>query len=218
MEVILLERVDKLGQMGDVVKVKGGYARNYLLPQNKALRATKENLSFFEGQRKQLEARNLERKQEAEAVGQEIDGQSFVIIRQAGESGQLYGSVTIRDIAEAATAGGFTVARSQVVLNKPIKTIGLEEIVLKLHPEVAVTISINVARSEEEAERQAAGEDMTQERLDEDEEDVLALAEEVFENAEDARLAVEGEEDGDAPEDDGALDTEGEGEEPRQGD
>lgn len=158
MQVILLERIAKLGQMGDVVTVKDGYARNFLLPQNKALRATKENRARFEKERAQLEARNLELKKEAEAVREKLDGQSFVVIRQAGESGQLYGSVASRDIAEAVTGGGFSIERRQVMLDKPIKTLGLTEVKISLHPEVIAKITLNVARSPDEAERQARGE------------------------------------------------------------
>lgn len=161
MQVILLERIAKLGQMGDTVRVRDGYARNFLLPQGKALRANKANLERFENERSQLEARNLERKQEAEAVAGKLDGESLVMIRSAGETGQLYGSVSTRDIAEGLTAAGYTVARSQVQLNTPIKTIGLHSILIALHPEVEVNVSANVARSEDEAARQAAGEDLT---------------------------------------------------------
>lgn len=161
MEVILLERVGRLGQMGDVVRVKDGYARNFLLPQGKALRATESNRKTFEGQRVQLEARNLELKTEAEGVAGRLDGQTFVSIRQAGDTGQLYGSVSTRDIAEAISAGGFSVERRQVMLDKPIKALGLHEVRVALHPEVAVKVSINVARSADEAERQARGEDVT---------------------------------------------------------
>lgn len=161
MQVILLERIGHLGQMGDVVNVKNGYARNYLLPQKKAMRATDENKKVFETQRAQLEANNLERKSEAEQVGEKLSGQSFVAIRQAGDTGQLYGSVSTRDIAEAISAGGFTIERRQIVLNRPIKELGLHEVDVMLHPEVSVQVSINVARTEDEAERQAAGEDVT---------------------------------------------------------
>ncbi len=155
MQVILLERVEKLGQMGDVVKVKSGFARNFLLPRKKALRATKQNLELFETQRKQLEADNLERRQEAEKVAVQVEGRRVVIIRSAGESGQLYGSVTARDIAGALTEDGVTVGRNQVVMDRPIKTLGLHDMRVSLHPEVAVTVSVNVARSAEEAKRQA---------------------------------------------------------------
>lgn len=160
MEVILLERVGRLGQMGDIVKVKPGFARNYLLPRHKALRATEANKKRFETERVQLEARNLAARTEAEAVNNKLDGQRFVIIRQAGEMGQLYGSVSSRDIADALTAGGFSVERSQIVLNTPIKTIGLHALVIQLHPEVASNVTVNVARSADEAERQAAGENV----------------------------------------------------------
>jgi large subunit ribosomal protein L9 len=160
MEVILLERVAKLGQMGDVVRVKDGYARNFLLPNGKALRATKANREHFVTQRAQLEARNLEAKKEAAAVGEKLNGHAFVIIRQAGEMGQLYGSVAARDIAEIVTAGGFSVGKQQIVLNTPIKMIGLHNVTVHLHPEVDVKIIVNVARSPEEAERQARGEEV----------------------------------------------------------
>jgi large subunit ribosomal protein L9 len=156
-DVILLERVENLGQMGQVVKVRPGYARNYLLPQKKALRATKNNLTYFEKQRAQLEATNLKRKQEAEEVAKKLDGLSVVIVRTAGESGQLYGSVSARDIADAITAAGVTVERRQIVLDKPIKTLGLHPLRVVLHPEVAVTVTANVAQSAEEAEMQAKG-------------------------------------------------------------
>ncbi len=158
MEVILLERVAKLGQMGETVRVRDGYARNFLLARGKALRATEGNKKHFETQRAQIEARNLEAKAEAEGVAEKLDGQTFVIIRQAGESGHLYGSVATRDIAEAATAGGFTLNRNQLVLTHPIKALGLHIVPVHLHPEVDVKISVNVARSQEEAERQARGE------------------------------------------------------------
>ncbi len=161
MEVILLERVAKLGQMGETVKVRDGYARNFLLPRNKALRATKANKERFETQRSQLEARNLERRKEAEGVGSKLNGQSFTIIRQAGETGVLYGSVSTRDLAETMTAGGFSVNREQIAINQPIKTLGLHSVPVLLHPEVEVTVTINVARSPEEAERQARGEQVT---------------------------------------------------------
>jgi len=160
MQVVLLERVEKLGQMGDVVKVKDGFARNFLLPKKKALRATKANLSYFEGQRAQLEARNLEQKKEAESVAAKLDGQIFMLLRQAGDRGQLYGSVSTRDIATAISAGGYSIDRGQVPLDKPIKLIGLYPMAVILHPEVRATVTINVARTEEEAERQARGEDV----------------------------------------------------------
>ena len=161
MEVILLERDAKLGQMGETVKVRDGFARNFLLPRGKALRATKTNKEHFETQRAQLEARNLERRKEAEVVAERLNGQSFTVIRQAGETGVLYGSVSTRDLAELVTAGGFSVDRNQIVLNAPIKTLGLHKVPVALHPEVDVTVTINVARSPEEAERQARGESVT---------------------------------------------------------
>lgn len=157
MQVILLERVAKLGQMGDVVKVKDGYGRNFLLPQGKALRATESNIKSFEARKAQLEAQNLETKKEAEVVGAKLDGQAFVVIRSASDAGALYGSVTTRDVADAATEGGFTVNRGQVVLDRPIKDLGLHSVSVVLHPEVSVRITINVARSAEEAELQASG-------------------------------------------------------------
>jgi large subunit ribosomal protein L9 len=156
-ELILLERVDKLGQMGEVVSVRPGYARNYLLPQRKALRATKENLAYFESRRVQLEATNLERRAEASEIGAKLEGLAVVIIRQAGESGQLYGSVSASDIAEAVTSAGFTIGKRQVVLDRPIKTTGLHAVRVVLHPEVSVTVTANVAQSAEEAEMRAKG-------------------------------------------------------------
>jgi large subunit ribosomal protein L9 len=156
-ELILLERVEKLGQMGQLVKVRPGYARNYLLPQKKAMRATKDNLAYFETRRVQLEADNLARKADAEEVGKKLEGLSVVLIRQAGESGQLYGSVSSRDIADAVTAAGFTVDRQQIVLDRPIKTLGLHPVRVMLHPEVGVTVTANVAQSAEAAEMQKAG-------------------------------------------------------------
>jgi large subunit ribosomal protein L9 len=157
MHVVLLERVEKLGQMGDVVSVKDGFGRNFLLPQGKALRATKANLAKFETQRAQLEARNLELKKEAGAVAAKLDGQAFVVIRQAADGGALYGSVNARDAAEAATAGGFSVDKRQIVLDRPVKELGLHRMRVVLHPEVSATITINVARSQDEAELQAQG-------------------------------------------------------------
>ena len=161
MQVILLERVARLGQMGDEVKVRDGFARNFLLPQGKALRANEANRKKFEGQRAQLEARNLERKTEAQGVAEKLDGKSFIVVRAAGETGQLYGSVSTRDIADLLTEGGFSVGRNQVELNQPIKAIGLTNIAISLHPEVDVTITLNIARSADEAERQARGETLT---------------------------------------------------------
>lgn len=160
MQVILLQRIGRLGQMGDIVNVKDGYARNYLLPQKKALRATEDNKKVFEGRRAQLEADNLAHKSEAEAVAAKLDGQSFVLIRAAGDTGQLYGSVSTRDIAAVITEGGFTVDRNQIVLDKPIKTLGLTPATVQLHPEVSCTISLNIARSQDEADKQARGENV----------------------------------------------------------
>lgn len=162
-EVILLQRVDKLGQMGEVVKVKPGFARNYLLPQKKAIRANKDNLARFETQRAQLEALNIKRRDEAERIAERVAGISVVIIRQAGESGSLYGSVSSRDIADGCAEGGLTVNRSQVILEHPIKTLGLVTVRVVLHPEVTIPVVVNVARSAEEAERQARGEALARE-------------------------------------------------------
>jgi large subunit ribosomal protein L9 len=161
MQVILLQRIGRLGQMGDVVKVKDGFARNFLLPQGMALRASKDNQAEFEKRRVVLEANNLTQKTEAEAVGVKLAGKQFVTIRQAGDTGQLYGSVSTRDIADSVIAGGFTVDRRQITLDKPIKTLGVHEVTVALHPEVLVKIGVNVARSEDEAARQARGEDVT---------------------------------------------------------
>jgi large subunit ribosomal protein L9 len=190
MQVILLQRVGRIGQMGDVVNVKDGFARNFLLPQKKALRATKENLAKFEGQRAQLEANNLELKKEAEAVAAKLDGQSFVAIRSAGDTGQLYGSVSTRDIAEVVTGGGFTVDRNQVVIEKPIKTLGLHSAKIQLHPEVLVGVTVNVARSQEEAERQARGENVTV--IKDEKLDIETYSEDLFEEG--AAPKEEGEE------------------------
>lgn len=177
MEVVLLERVEKLGQMGDIVTVKQGYARNFLLPQAKALRATKANLVQFEAQRAQLETRNLEAKTEAERIAADLDGQQFIVIRQASESGSLYGSVAGRDVAEAATEGGFTVERRQIVLEKPVKELGLHAMRVILHPEVDATITINVARSADEAKLQASGRSIQDLRAEEDAEAEFDIAE-----------------------------------------
>jgi large subunit ribosomal protein L9 len=185
MEVILLERVVKLGQMGEIVRVRDGYARNFLLPQGKALRATKDNRARYEGMKAQLETRNLELKGDAEKVGAKLDGQSFVVIRQASETGQLYGSVSPRDLVTILTDGGFTVSRGQISLNTPIKTLGLHKVPVALHPEIDVTITLNVARSADEAERIARGENVLMPR---DERPVIltgeaaAEADEFFEN------------------------------------
>jgi large subunit ribosomal protein L9 len=194
MEVILLERVAKLGQMGDVVRVKDGFARNFLLPKGKALRATKENRSRFEGMKVELEARNLEQKGEAEKIGAKLNGQSFTVLRQAAEGGQLYGSVSPRDIAALVAEKGFTLSRAQIALNAPIKTIGLHKVPVALHSEVEVTISVAVARNADEAQRLARGEDITIVR-DEAEEaaaEAAAAAEAFFEpEAIEARRAKE---------------------------
>lgn len=194
MQIILLERIGRLGQMGDVVKVKDGYARNFLLPLGKALRATKDNLARFEKERHQLEARNLELKKEAEAVGAKLAGKSFVVLRQAGDGGQLYGSVSTRDISDLVTAGGFTIARSQVLLDRPIKALGLHDVRVGLHPEVDVKVVVNVARTEEEAERQARGEDVSRSREDIEAEQAAIAAEALFESEDLAHAAVEDEE------------------------
>jgi len=177
MEIVLLERVEKLGQMGDVVRVKDGYARNFLLPEGKALRATKANLARFEAERAQLEARNLELKKEAESVAQRLDGQSFVVLRAAAESGSLYGSVSPRDVAEAVSAGGFSVDRKQVVQDKPVKELGLHSLRIMLHPEISATVTINVARSEEEARIQAAGKTVGEARAEEEAAEEFEIAE-----------------------------------------
>ena len=161
MEVILLERVGKLGHMGDTVRVKDGYARNFLLPRAKALRATEENKKKFEGQRAELEERNHQAKAKAAAVSDKLNGKSFVIIRQAGETGQLYGSVSARDVSEAITAAGFAAHRNHVAMAQPIKNLGLHKTLVHLHPELSAQVTVNVARSVEQAERQAKGEDLT---------------------------------------------------------
>ena len=194
MQVILLERIEKLGQMGDEVRVKDGFARNFLLPKKKALRATKANRDYFQGQKAQLEANNLKLKGEAEKIGNKLDGKKFVLIRQAGDRGQLYGSVSPRDIADVMEKFGFKVDRHQVSSSVAIKSIGLFTIPVVLHPEVKVNVTINVARSEDEAERQARGEDVLAERTDAEEEKVAA--EELFEagagpKADDAEAAEE---------------------------
>jgi len=184
MEVILLQRVAKLGQMGEVVRVKDGFARNFLLPQGKALRATKDNRSKFEGMKAQLEASNLEQKKDADVVAGKLNGKSFIVVRQASDVGQLFGSVSARDIAALLTEGGFTVDRNQIQLQLPIKTIGLHTVPVALHPEVEVTITINVARNAEEAERQARGENVTQRREETDQEAAAADAAAFFEKPE----------------------------------
>jgi large subunit ribosomal protein L9 len=161
MQVILLERISKLGQMGETVKVRDGFARNFLLPQGKAMRANAANKARFENERATLEARNLERKSEAQQVADALAGKSFLVVRSAGETGQLYGSVAARDVSDILAAEGFNVGRNQVELNTPIKTIGLHDVTLHLHAEVTLTIELNVARSAEEAGRQSKGESLT---------------------------------------------------------
>jgi large subunit ribosomal protein L9 len=182
MEVILLERVAKLGQMGDVVRVKDGFARNYLLPKGKALRATTDNRSRFETMKVDLEARNLEQKGEADKVAQKLNGQGFTVLRQAAEGGQLYGSVSPRDIATLVIEKGFAVNRAQIALNAPIKTIGLHKVPVSLHPEVEVTINVTVARNTDEAQRLARGEDLTvvRDEAEEAAEEAAAAAAEAF--------------------------------------
>jgi len=200
MQVILLERIGRLGQMGDVVTVKDGFARNYLLPQGKALRATEANRKRFERERAQLEARDLELKTEAQAVAAKLDGQSFIVIRQAGDTGQLYGSVSTRDIAEAVTEGGFTIERRQVMLDRPIKTLGLHQLRLQLHAEVEPHITVNVARSADEAAKQARGEDVSRAatEAEEDAEAARRAAAALFEEGAPAEIAGEAAEGGEA--------------------
>jgi large subunit ribosomal protein L9 len=176
MEVILLERVGRLGQMGDVVRVKDGFARNFLLPKGKALRATKDNRSRFETMKVDLEARNLEQRGEAEKIGKKLDGQNFTVLRQAAEGGQLYGSVSPRDIAMLIVEGGFQIDRDQITLHAPIKNIGMHKVPIALHPEVEVTINVAVARNADEAARLARGENVTVVRTDEEEAKAEALA------------------------------------------
>ena len=177
MQVILMERVAKLGQMGDVVEVRPGFARNYLLPQGKALTASKQNIANFEAQKTQLETRNLETKKEAEDLAARLDGRNFIVIRSASDAGALYGSVTTRDAAEIATEGGFSVDRKQVVQISPIKELGLHEMEVRIHPEVSATIVLNVARSLEEAELQASGKSIQERAAEEEEEAEFEIAE-----------------------------------------
>jgi len=193
MQVILLERIGRLGQMGDVVTVKDGFARNYLLPQGKALRATEANRKRFERERTQLEAQDLELKSEAQVVSTKLDGKSFVVIRQAGDTGQLYGSVSTRDIAAAVTEGGFSIERRQVMLDRPIKTLGLHELRISLHAEVQPRVTINVARSPDEAARQARGEDISRAmtEAEEDAEAARIAAAALFEEGAPAELVEE---------------------------
>ena len=168
MKVILLERVERLGALGDVVIVKDGFARNFLLPRHKALRANNANLKVFDAQRAEIEARNAKTKEAAGQAGEKLDGASYVLIRQAGESGQLYGSVSGRDVSDAISAEGGKVERSMVAMDKPIKTIGVHEVKVRLHPEVTVTVSVNVARSQDEADRQARGENVISSQFEEE--------------------------------------------------
>ncbi|HVQ11646.1 MAG TPA: 50S ribosomal protein L9 [Methyloceanibacter sp.] len=195
MQVILLERIGRLGQMGDVVNVKDGFARNFLLPHGKALRATEANRKRFERDRSQLEARDLELKSEAQGVSAKLDGKSFVVIRQAGDSGQLYGSVSTRDIASAVTEGGFSIERRQVMLDRPIKALGLHEVRISLHGEVEPRVTVNVARSADEAARQARGEDVsrTMTEAEEDAEAARIAAAALFEEGAPVALADEAE-------------------------
>lgn len=200
MQVILLERVAKLGQMGDVVSVKDGYARNYLFPQKKALWASEANIASFEADKAQLEANNLETKKEAEAFAERLGGQQFIVIRQASDGGSLYGSVTTRDAADAATEAGFTVDRRQVALTAPIKDLGLHTVIVTLHPEVECEIEMNVARSEEEAELQAAGINVVDQAAEEEAQAEIEIAE-LFEDIGAAELdELAGGDDDDAPE------------------
>jgi len=189
MKVVLLERVERLGALGDVVNVKDGFARNFLLPNSKALRATESNLKVFEVQRKDIEARNEKARDAAEKSGSKLDGKVYVMIRQAGESGQLYGSVSGRDVADAINAEGGQVERSAVVLDKPIKTLGMHPVKLKLHAEVTITVTINIARSNDEAERQARGENVITSQFEEDRQQAIEQAEELFEGGAGQALA-----------------------------
>jgi len=193
MQVILLERVENLGHIGDEVKVKDGFARNFLLPKNKALRATDSNRKAFEARRADIEAKNAERRSEAEVSSKELDGMTFVVIRQASETGQLYGSVSTRDIADAATEAGANVQRTQVKLDKPLKTLGLFPVRIILHPEVSAEVTINIARSADEAERQARGEDVLArvDEIDEDEAEETAEADAETPEGEEAATSEE---------------------------
>ena len=188
MEVILLERIEKLGTIGDVVKVKNGYARNFLLPRGKALRANESNRKVFEANREKIEATNAERRSGAEGEASKIDGAKVQLIRQASNTGQLYGSVSARDLAEALETAGYKVAKNQIVLDKPIKAIGVQQVKIALHPEVSVTITVNVARSPEEAELQAQGKDVMAEMF---EKDVAGFTEDYDPNAEPGEIASE---------------------------
>jgi len=195
MDVILLERIAKLGQMGDTVKVRDGYARNYLLPTGRALRANEANRARFEAQKAQLVQRNEERKAEAKSVADTLEGKSFIVVRSAGETGQLYGSVSTRDVSEILAEEGYKVGRNQVELNHPIKTIGLHSVTISLHPEVSVEIEFNIARSPDEAERQARGEDLTSvEAMYGPDEDEYADEDDIEEGEDTETEASEGEE------------------------
>ena len=196
MDVILLERIEKLGSIGDVVKVKNGYARNFLLPRGKALRANESNRKVFEANRERIEAQTAERRGEAETEAKKVDGAKIQLIRQASNTGQLYGSVSARDLAEALEAAGYKVAKNQIVLDRPIKAIGMQDVKIALHPEVSVTISVNVARSPEEAELQAAGKDVMAEMF---EKDVAGFTEERIEGAEPGEILPEPTEASEAP-------------------
>ena len=180
MKVILLERVEKLGVIGDVVAVKDGFARNFLLPRHKALRATSANLKIFEAQRHQIEARNADAREKAAALGEKLDGSTYVIIRQAGESGQLYGSVTARDVAEAIVAGGGKAERSQISLDIPLKTLGVHEVKVRLHAEVTVSVKVNIARSQDEADRQSRGENVIASQFAEERQHAEEQAKDLF--------------------------------------
>ena len=181
MKVVLLERVERLGAIGDVVTVKDGFARNFLLPQDKALRATASNLRVFEGQRVEIESRNQRAKEAAEKASEKLGGESYILIRQAGDGGQLYGSVSGRDVAEAIIAAGGRVDRSQVVLDRPIKTLGLHEVKVRLHPEVMIMVTANIARSQDEAERQSRGENVIASQFDEERQAVADRAQDLLE-------------------------------------
>jgi large subunit ribosomal protein L9 len=190
MKVILLERVERLGGLGDVVNVRDGFARNFLLPRSKALRANAANLKVFEGQRAELEARNAKARDVASKSGEGLDGHSYVMIRQAGESGQLYGSVSGRDVADAVNAEGGKVDRSMVVLDKPIKTLGVHPVKIKLHPEVSITVNVNIARSQDEAERQARGENVITAQFEEEQAQAAASAADLLEGGAGQQVAA----------------------------
>ncbi len=192
MKVILLERLEGWGGLGDVVNVKDGFARNYLLPRQKALRANNANLKVFEAQRAEIEARNAKAKDAAAKAGEKLDGSTYVLIRQAGESGQLYGSVSGRDVADAVNAEGGKVERAMVVLDKPIKTLGLHEVKIRLHPEVVVSVTLNVARSQDEADRQARGENVITSQFDEERQLAAEAAQDLFEGGAGQALAEAG--------------------------